>query len=134
MTAAATVDLHDLVRGFRTLLGDLQPSADYGYDDVVSIIADIERLTGGWRPSDADLAEAARINGWSVRGERDHEILSGWISKHPWKPRRKILSSTSGIVVADRGLRWVRTIGRLYELGAPQDPEQVEALRGLRVI
>lgn len=130
----ATTDLHELARSFRTLTADLPPGADYGHDDVVAIIADIERLIDGWRPSDKNLAEQARIDEWSVCGEADQEILFGRVSRHPWKPRRKLLSSTSGIVVADRGLRWVRTIGRFYELGEPEGPEQAEALRGLRVI
>ena len=130
MTALATIDLHELAESFRALLTDLPPSASYGRDDVVSVIADIERLIDGWRPSDEDIAGAAHIDEWSLRGE----ILFGWISRHPWEPHRKIRSNTSGVIVVDRDLRWGRSIGRFYQLGEAEAPEQAEALRGLRVV
>lgn len=133
MTTMAMADLDDLAQGFRRLLADLPRHESYGAEDVASIIVDIDRLKAGWRPSEADLAATARIDDWSVRGGEGQEFLFGWISRHPWS-RRKQRSNTSGVVLVDRDLRWARTIGRLYELGAPDGPEHAEVLLRLRVV
>lgn len=134
MNAIATADLDKLAQGFRRLLNNLPSNESYGPEDVVAIIADIERLKAGWRPTDDDLTEAAHIDGWAVQGDDGQEILSGVISRHPWRPWTRVRSTTSGVVLADRHLRWARTIGRLYELGSPESDEHAGRLGSLRVI
>lgn len=133
MKTTATADLDELADGFRRFLCTTPQSGSYGPDDIASICADINRMRDGWRPSPEDLAATARIDDWSVCGPQDQEILFGWISRHPWNRRRQ-RSNTAGIVLVDRDLRWMRTVGRLYELGAPKGTEQAEMLLALRVV
>lgn len=136
MPTTETTDLHELARSFRKLRDHPPVGAGgvYGPDDLNSLIEDIDRLIAGWRPSDADLAQTAHIDRWRVCYEGEAGYLVGWISRHPWEPHRRLQSNTSGVIVADCGLRWVRTIGRFYELGETSGPEHVEALRGMRAI
>lgn len=126
--------LKDLARNLSDRLaslprGDLTPF--YGRDDIASVVSDLNLLIEGWQPSGADLAGAAHIERWKVFDWIDGgRGLLGWITRHPTVSGR-VPSRTSGVVVVAEDLRWVRTIGRFYELGTPYDREQAPRLLGL---
>lgn len=87
------------------------------------LVADLEKLATGWRPTTDELKRSARIDDWSVDSKG---CLEGRFHRHP--KIRSDRGHTSPVIVIDRQLRWMRTVSRFYELGEPSDG-QVEAIR-----
>ncbi len=81
------------------------------------LIADLNKLSTGWKPDAEALATAPLLDHWSVvfyPGTRDL-AMEGVVSGHPRLPDG--LVTTSPIMALDLQARWMRTHGRFYRLG-----------------
>lgn len=78
---------------------------------------DLRRLGEGWRPSEADLADAVGLEDWlpAVDPANDLPILMGESIGHPILGDRFITTSPVLWISEDR--RIARTLSRWYRLG-----------------
>jgi hypothetical protein len=84
---------------------------------IISLIADLNALAVGWRPSAGQLEQAPILNEWIWALDPDtHElVLQGCVSGHPILPDG--LVTTSAVMAAGLTDRWARTFNRFYRLG-----------------
>ncbi|MEX6509189.1 DUF6634 family protein [Jiella sp. M17.18] len=83
------------------------------------LLADLEQIEAGWRPTPRDLAKAPRLDDWRV-GHRAVPCLTGVVDGHPViRDGRHALTSDLWLIAPDLG--FARTLGRFYRLGVPFD-------------
>ena len=85
---------------------------------IATAEAFVAKITGGWRPADADLRDAPLIDRWIPLITEGGSVLLGEIAHHPIvEPERR--KATSMLLALDGSLLWARTISRFYRLGRP---------------
>jgi hypothetical protein len=87
---------------------------------LAEMLRDLDRLRGGWVPSNHDFDAAPRLTHWrsvEIFGSR-LPALFGLCEGHPVLGSRAIM--TSPMVAFDgESYRWARTVSRFYRLGRP---------------
>ena len=99
--------------------------------ELRALARDLQAIAQGAGPTNADLARAARLEGWnlvvSMRGLR----LAGQTIRHPILGTRRIV--TSPVWILDPRGRWARTLSRLYALGRPHRATLMRPIRSRRL-
>lgn len=85
-------------------------------DRMERALADLQRLSDGHLPIEADLAEAPLLDNWRPHGP----CLAGMVTGHPIISDGPCVTSLVLVVAAD--LSWARTLNRYYRLGRRFEP------------
>jgi hypothetical protein len=88
-----------------------------------ALVADLQRLAGGWRPTLADLSGALFLDRWyfALYPGGGEIAMCGVVSDHPRLGSGQI--TTSPLVAIDLRAGWIRTCSRFYRLGDPEHAE-----------
>lgn len=74
-------------------------------------------------PTEAELAAAPLLEGWSLDDVDDDDVLPaviGYVHGHEFAPDGSPMIAGEAFAL-DPTLTWVRTLSRLYRLGTPED-------------
>jgi len=86
-------------------------------DHLRSLARDMERISNGSAPTEAELAQAPTLERWRPLVTPVGVRLSGFVSGHP--RLGDTTAMTSPLWAADGEDRWVRTLSRFYRLARP---------------
>lgn len=92
---------------------------DYDLDRLRRLVIDLEAIRQGNHPDEATLAEAPRLENWTI-ARRTEACLFGTMTGHP-KIADGRPGATSGVWVVAPHLGYARTLTRFYALRRPSD-------------
>ncbi|MBI5162843.1 MAG: hypothetical protein HY985_02960 [Magnetospirillum sp.] len=87
------------------------------------LLADLKRLLSGRFPAIADIANAPRIDGYSIVGAAS-PCLAGVVTGHPHLGDGHLIVSSELWVISPEQ-EWARTLSRTYRLGRPRAEKDI---------
>jgi hypothetical protein len=102
------------------LLDLATPASRRQRERLADMLRDLDRLRGGWVPSNHELGAAPRLTHWrsvAIFGSR-LPALYGLCEGHPVLGSRAIMTSPVAAFDSER-YEWARTVSRFYRLSRP---------------